>query len=149
MFWMLIHLFLKSAPLAAYGSSYTIGGGAVAGIGVIAGVECVIFGNDPSVLAGALTPYAAKKWMRSLEIARENNIPYISFVESAGADLRIDPTKASEPNVAVDPNFGAGHFAESGRAFYDTIELSKMKIPSCLCCFWFLYCWWCLSTRHV
>ena len=116
--------FLEISPLAAYGSSYTIGGGAVAGIGVIAGVECVIFGNDPSVLAGALTPYAAKKWMRSLEIARENNIPYISFVESAGADLGIDPTKASEPNI------GLGHFAETGRAFYDTIELSKMRIPT-------------------
>ena len=87
-------------------------------------MECVIFGNDPSVLAGALTPYAAKKWMRSLEIARDNNIPYISFVESAGADLRIDPTKASEPNI------GLGHFAETGRAFYDTIELSKMRIPT-------------------
>ena len=62
--------------------------------------------------------------MRSLEIARENNIPYISFVESAGADLRIDPTKASEPNI------GLGHFAETGRAFYDTIELSKMRIPT-------------------
>ena len=122
--------FLEISPLAAYGSKYTIGGGAVAGIGVIAGVECVIFGNDPSVLAGALTPYSGKKWMRSLEIARENNIPYISFVESSGADLRIDYTKTSEPNIAVDPNFGAGHFAESGRPFYDTIELSKMKIPS-------------------
>jgi acetyl-CoA carboxylase carboxyltransferase component len=62
--------------------------------------------------------------MRSLEIARDNNIPYISFVESAGADLRIDPTKASEPNI------GLGHFAETGRAFYDTIELSKMRIPT-------------------
>ena len=116
--------FLEISPLAAYGSSYTIGGGAVSGIGVIAGVECVIFGNDPSVLAGALTPYAAKKWIRSLEVARENNIPYICFVESAGADLRIDPTKVSEPNI------GLGHFAESGRAFYDTIELSKMKVPT-------------------
>ncbi len=87
-------------------------------------MECVIFGNDPSVLAGALTPYAAKKWIRSLEVARENNIPYICFVESAGADLRIDPTKVSEPNI------GLGHFAETGRAFYDTIELSKMKVPT-------------------
>ena len=116
--------FLEISPLAAYGSSYTIGGGAVSGIGVIAGVECVIFGNDPSVLAGALTPYAAKKWIRSLEVARENNIPYICFVESAGADLRIDPTKVSEPNI------GLGHFAETGRAFYDTIELSKMRVPT-------------------
>ena len=26
--------------------------------------------------------------MRALEIARDNRIPYVSFVESAGADLR-------------------------------------------------------------
>ena len=53
------------------------------------GVECVIFANDPTVLGGALTPYVAKKWMRALEIARDNRIPYVSFVESAGADLRV------------------------------------------------------------
>ena len=47
-------------------------------------------GNDPSVLGGALTPYAIKKWMRAIEIARDNRIPYISFVESAGADLGRD-----------------------------------------------------------
>ena len=80
--------FLEISSLAAYNSSYTIGGGAVLGIGVIAGVECVIFANDPTVLGGALTPYVAKKWMRALEIARDNHMPYVSFVESAGADLR-------------------------------------------------------------
>ena len=37
----------------------------VLGIGVISGVECVLFANDPTVLGGALTPYVAKKWMRS------------------------------------------------------------------------------------
>ena len=80
--------FLEISSLAAYNSSYTIGGGAVMGIGVIAGVECVIFANDPTVLGGALTPYVAKEWMRALEIARDNRLPYVSFVESAGADLR-------------------------------------------------------------
>ncbi|MCB1032083.1 MAG: acyl-CoA carboxylase subunit beta, partial [Acidimicrobiales bacterium] len=54
--------FLEISPLAAYESDYTMGGGMVVGIGVIAGVECVIMGNDPTVLAGALTPYAGKKW---------------------------------------------------------------------------------------
>ena len=42
--------FLEISPLAAYNSGYTIGGGAILGIGVIAGVECVIFANDPTVL---------------------------------------------------------------------------------------------------
>lgn len=53
--------FLEISALAGYGSSYTIGGGMVIGIGIIAGAECVIMGNDPSVLGGALTPYVGKK----------------------------------------------------------------------------------------
>ncbi len=117
--------FLEISPLAAYDSDYAIGGGCVAGIGVISGVECVIFGNDPTVLAGALTHYASKKWGRCIEIARENGIPYISFVESAGADLRINPMSKEKPW-----NIGTGHFAETGRWFYEMTELSKMRIPT-------------------
>ena len=117
--------FLEISPLAAYDSDYAIGGGCVAGIGVISGVECVIFGNDPTVLAGALTHYASKKWGRCIEIARDNCIPYISFVESAGADLRINPMSKEKPW-----NIGTGHFAETGRWFYEMTELSKMRIPT-------------------
>lgn len=119
--------FLEISPLAAYDADYTIGGGAITGIGVIAGVECVIFGNDPTVLGGALTPYAAKKWMRALEIARDNRIPYVSFVESAGADLRVQTEDGDgqkrRRRARVD------HFAETGRFFYEMIELSKLRIP--------------------
>ncbi len=120
--------FLEISPLAGYGSDYAMGGGAVLGIGVIAGVECVIFANDPTVLGGALTPYVAKKWMRALEIARDNHIPYVSFVESAGADLRMEPRdddgkKRRRPAKT-------NHFAETGRFFYEMIELSKLEIPS-------------------
>ena len=117
--------FLEISPLAAYDSDYAIGGGCVAGIGGISGVECVIFGNDPTVLAGALTHYASKKWGRCIEIARDNGIPYISFVESAGADLRINPMSKEKPW-----NIGTGHFAETGRWFYEMTELSKMRIPT-------------------
>ena len=117
--------FLEISPLAAYDSDYAIGGGCVAGIGVISGIECVIFGNDPTVLAGALTHYASKKWGRCIEIARDNGIPYISFVESAGADLRINPMSKEKPW-----NIGTGHFAETGRWFYEMTELSKMRIPT-------------------
>ncbi|MCP5069229.1 MAG: acyl-CoA carboxylase subunit beta, partial [bacterium] len=123
--------FLEISSLAAYNSSYTIGGGAICGIGVIAGVECVIFANDPTVLGGALTPYVAKKWMRALEIARDNHIPYVSFVESAGADLR----RSGGGSKKKDGEQTAGgaridHFAESGRFFYEMIELSKLEIPT-------------------
>ncbi|MDG2027597.1 MAG: carboxyl transferase domain-containing protein [Acidimicrobiales bacterium] len=117
--------FLEISPLAAYKSDYVMGGGMVVGIGVIAGVECVIMGNDPTVLAGALTPYAAKKWMRALEIARDNKIPYVSFVESAGGDLRVE-TGGDDGRRRVQTD----HFAESGRFFYEMIELSKMRIPT-------------------
>ena len=115
--------FLEISPLAAYESDYTIGGGMVVGIGVIAGTECVIMGNDPSVLGGALTPYAAKKWARALEISRDNRMPYVSFVESAGADLRIDGDGGGRRANLL-------HFAETGRFFYDLIELSKLRIPT-------------------
>ncbi len=124
--------FLELSPLAAYNSSYTIGGGAVLGIGVIAGVECVIFANDPTVLGGALTPYVAKKWMRALQIARENRIPYVSFVESAGADLRMRGASRKKEGDGDAPAGGArvDHFAETGRFFYEMIELSKLEIPT-------------------
>ncbi|MBW2495268.1 MAG: acyl-CoA carboxylase subunit beta, partial [Deltaproteobacteria bacterium] len=120
--------FLEISSLAAYNSSYTIGGGAVLGIGVIAGVECVIFANDPTVLGGAITPYVAKKWMRALEIARDNRIPYVSFVESAGADLRRSGSSGKDQDEAVMARID--HFAETGRVFYEMIELSKLEIPT-------------------
>ena len=121
--------FLEISALAGYGSDYTIGGGMVVGIGVIAGVECVVMGNDPSVLGGALTPYAIKKWMRAIEIARDNRIPYISFVESAGADLRVE-TGGGGGTEGRRRQAQTEHFAESGRAFYEMIELSKLGIPT-------------------
>ncbi len=120
--------FLEISPLAAYDSDYIIGGGAVAGIGVIAGTECVIFANDPTVLGGALTPYAGKKWMRALEISRDNRIPYVSFVESAGADLRVRTDGGKSPSAGSSGRLQ--HFAETGRFFYEMIELSKLRIPT-------------------
>ncbi len=119
--------FLELSALAGYNSSYAMGGGAVMGIGVIAGVECVIFANDPSVLGGALTPYVAKKWMRALEVARDNHIPYVSFVESAGADLRVEGGGGDGEKRR---RAQTDHFAETGRFFYEMIELSKLRIPT-------------------
>ncbi len=122
--------FLEISALAGYNSDYKIGGGAVLGIGVIAGVECVIFANDPTVLGGALTPYVGKKWKRAIEIARDNGLPYVSFVESAGADLRMDPDEAGDGKKKKRRPAKTFHFAETGRFFYERIELSKLRIPS-------------------
>ena len=122
--------FLEVSALAGYKSDYAMGGGMVVGVGVIAGTECVIMGNDPTVLAGALTPYAAKKWMRALEIARDNRMPYVNFVESAGGDLRVQGGDGDGDGKSKRRRVEVSHFAETGRFFYEMIELSKMRIPT-------------------
>lgn len=119
--------FLEISPLAAWRSNHTVGSGFVVGVGVIEDVECVILGHDPSVRAGAFNAFNGKKLMRGLEIARDNRMPYVQFVESAGGDLsgggeREDPESALRRET--------GHFAESGRLFYEISELSKMRIPT-------------------
>jgi acetyl-CoA carboxylase carboxyltransferase component len=120
--------FLEISSLAAYASDYPVGGGCVAGIGIVAGTEVVIFANDPTVLAGAMHAYSGKKWTRAMEISRVNKIPYVQFVESAGGDLRMGGGKGKSKTKGT--ILGAGHFAESGRTFYDVTELSKLRIPT-------------------
>ena len=71
--------------------------------------------------------FNSKKLMRGLEIARENRLPYVQFVESAGADLRGQASN-EDPEAVIQRD--EGHFAESGRLFYEITELSKMRIPT-------------------
>ena len=120
--------FLEISPFAGYGTDYTVGGGCVSGIGMVSGVECVIFGNDPSVKAGAMTVYVGEKWRRAIEISRENKIPLISFVESAGGDLSMG-TGGKSGQAPIAPTIQQTHFAATGRFFYEMTELSKLKIP--------------------
>ena len=119
--------FLEISPLAAWRSPFAVGSGFVVGIGVIKDVECVILGHDPSVRAGAFNQFNSKKLMRGLQISRENRLPYIQFVESAGADLRGQGSD-EDPEEAIQREIG--HFAESGRLFYEITELSKIGIPT-------------------
>ena len=118
--------FMEISPLAAWRSNFNVGSGFVVGLGVIKDTECLILGHDPSVRAGAFNQFNAKKLMRGLEIARENRLPYVQFVESAGADLRGDG--GGDPEAAIRRE--GGHFAESGRLFYEITELSKLRIPT-------------------
>ena len=118
--------FLEISPLAAWRTPFAIGSGFVVGIGTINDVECVILGHDPSVRAGAFNAFNSKKLMRGLELARQNRLPYVQFVESAGADLRGEA--GEDPEAAIQRE--DGHFAESGRLFYEITELSKMRIPT-------------------
>ena len=79
--------FLELSPLAGWGTDDPLGGGMVAGIGRINGVECVISANDPTVKGGAQGPTSVAKGLRAMEIARVNRLPLVSLTESAGADL--------------------------------------------------------------
>src|SRR5262249_38726942 len=60
--------FLELSPIAAAGTDYEVGASTVAGIGVVAGVECYISGNDPTIRGGSVNPYTLKKGMRGFEI---------------------------------------------------------------------------------
>ncbi len=119
--------FLELCPLAGWGTDYAVGGGFVTGIGVVSGVESIIAANDPTVLSGAITPIVGKKIDRALEVSRLNRLPYIQFVESAGADLR---PRGGGGSAEDEMRRQLGHFAESGRLFHDITELSAMRIPT-------------------
>lgn len=82
---------LEIGALAAEGMYEEQGGcpsaGVVAGIGYIAGRQCVVVANDATVKAGAWFPMTAKKNLRAQEIAMENRLPIIYLVDSAGVFL--------------------------------------------------------------
>src|SRR5213592_3407171 len=61
--------------------------GAVAGIGNVANVPCMIVANDATVKAGAFFPQTTKKLIRAQRIAFENNLPLIYLVDSDGVFL--------------------------------------------------------------
>ncbi|KAJ7094458.1 carboxyl transferase [Mycena belliarum] len=110
--------FLELSPLAAHGvyPDALPGAGLVTGVGRVAGRECVVVVNDPTVKGGAYYPLTVKKQLRAQEIAREHRLPCIYLVESGGAAL---PYQAS---VFPDKE----HF---GRIFYNMAQMSALGIP--------------------
>ena len=106
--------FLELAPLAAWGTGYTVGASIVAGIGVVSGVECVVSANDPTVRGGASNPYSMRKSARLADISLENRLPSVSLVESGGADL---PTQSEI-------------FIPGGRGFRDLTQRSAAAVPT-------------------
>lgn len=119
---------LELSALAGTQTNFAVGGGLLLGIGVVEGTECVVLGNDPTVLGGAMTAVAYRKIERGLEVARENRLPYIQFVESAGGDLRGGGGGRSDPEEELRRNMS--HFSETGSIFHDITELSGRKIPT-------------------
>lgn len=90
-------------------------GGVVAGIGYVAGKQCVIVANDATVKAGAWFPITGKKNLRAQEIAMENRLPIIYLVDSAGVFLPM------QDEIFADKE----HF---GRMFRNNAKMSAMGI---------------------
>jgi 3-methylcrotonyl-CoA carboxylase beta subunit len=61
--------------------------GMVAGVGNVAGIPCMVFGNDATVKAGAFFPQTVKKLIRAQRIAFECSLPLLYLVDSAGVFL--------------------------------------------------------------
>ncbi len=119
--------FLEIAPLAAFGmyperdaSGNTVDSapcaGLIAGIGRVAGIECLIVCNDATVKGGTYYPLTVKKHLRAQEIAAQNHLPCIYLVDSGGANL------PNQDEVFPDRE----HF---GRIFYNQAHLSGAGIP--------------------
>jgi acetyl-CoA carboxylase carboxyltransferase component len=106
--------FLELSALAAWGSDYQVGAGIVTGIGVIAGTECVVTANDPTVRGGASNPWTLRKALRANEIAQRNRLPLVNLVESGGADL------PAQKEI----------FIPGGALFRDLTRLSAAGIPT-------------------
>ncbi|MFT4571960.1 MAG: geranyl-CoA carboxylase beta subunit [Hyphomicrobiaceae bacterium] len=90
------------------------GGNAIAGIGFIKGVRCVVVVNDSGIQAGALTAATGYRIQRCQEIALAQKLPFVHLVESAGANLM---------------EYTVGGFLEGGRLFANLARLSAAGIP--------------------
>jgi 3-methylcrotonyl-CoA carboxylase beta subunit len=76
----------------------------------------MIIANDATVKGGTYFPITLKKHLRSLEIAKENNLACINLVDSGGANLREQ----------------TGIFADKegfGRIFFEMANMSSVGIP--------------------
>lgn len=90
--------------------------GVIAGIGRVAGQECMIVANDATVKGGTYYPLTVKKHLRAQEIAEQNHLPCIYLVDSGGAYL------PKQDEVFPDRD----HF---GRIFFNQTRMSAKNIP--------------------
>lgn len=111
--------FLELSTLAGYkmhdddGRGDASGGGCIIGIGVVAGVRCIVTASDSGIKGGAVSPMGLRKSLRAQEIALSHKLPLISCVESAGANLL----------------YQAEIFVDGGRVFANMARLSAAGVP--------------------
>ena len=110
--------FLELSQLAAHGmyGGEVPAAGIITGIGRIAGTECMVIANDPTVKGGTYYGMTVKKHLRAQDIALENNLPCVYLVESGGANL------PEQDEVFPDRD----HF---GRIFYNQANMSAAGVP--------------------
>ena len=110
--------FLEIGLFAAHGmyGGEVPSAGLVTGIGRIAGIECMVVCNDPTVKGGTYYPLTVKKQLRAQEIASQNRLPCVYLVDSGGANL------PNQDEVFPDRE----HF---GRIFYNQANMSAAGIP--------------------
>ncbi len=109
--------FLEVAPMAAFNlyNNDAPGAGLIAGIGRVAGVDCMVVCNDATVKGGTYYPMTVKKHLRAQEIAQQNHLPCIYLVDSGGANL------PNQDEVFPDRD----HF---GRIFFNQANMSAQGI---------------------
>ena len=95
------------------GKKSIMGGGSIAGIGVVAGKRCMVTASDSAIKGGTISPMGMKKSLRVQQIVREQKLPVLSMVESGGANLK----------------YQSELFVEGGRAFANQARLSAAGIP--------------------
>jgi acetyl-CoA carboxylase carboxyltransferase component len=105
---------LELSPLAGWGTDDPLGGAIVTALAVIAGTECVVIANDPTVRGGSLNTTSVRRLMRALEIARVNRMPLLTMTESGGVDL---PSQAET-------------FVPGGALFKEISRLSGHGVPT-------------------
>ena len=107
--------FLEIAPLAGIGmDDETPGARVIGGIGLVSGRECLISANEATAKGGSTSEVGLWKNTRLADIARENHLPSILLVESAGADLPVQ----------------SKIFVPGGRGFREITRRSKLRIPT-------------------
>jgi len=107
--------FLELLPLAGLGGTTSSPGGTtVGGIGLVSGHWTLVISNVGTEKGGAVDLPTLQKSLRLSEIALENRLPVVNFVESAGADL---PEQARV-------------FTQGGAIFREITRRSREGIPT-------------------
>ena len=95
------------------GEKNVLGGALIIGIGIVAGIRCMVIASDSAIKGGTITPMGLRKSLRAEAIALEHRLPVVRLVESGGANL-----------------MHVGEvFIEGGRGFANQARLSAAGIP--------------------